>query len=126
MPNVKVVFDRIDVHNDGEALEKGKVYWKFSVNGTKVEERTSGNPMLVSSGSSIDLNSSRSVELANNQELVVNGFIAEKDKLTSGKDDTASFERSYDRSENWGDGVRTVRLTDSPLDCTLTYTIQAE
>jgi hypothetical protein len=126
MPNVKVAFDSIAVHNDGEFTQKGKIYWKLSVNGTKVDERTSGNPLLVASGSTIDLNSSRSVELADNQELVVNGFVAEKDSLTSGKDDTASFERSYDRSENWGDGVRNVRLTDSPLDCTLTYTIQAE
>ena len=126
MANIKVVFDRIDVHNDGESTEKGKLYWKFSVNGVKVDERTSGNPLLVSSGSTIDLNSSRSVELLSNQELTVTGFVAEKDSLLSGKDDTASFARSYDRSENWGDGVRTVRLTDSPLDCTLTYTIQAE
>ena len=126
MPNIKVVFDRIDVHNDGEALEKGKLYWKFSVNGIKVEERTSGNPLRVASGTSIDLNSSRSVELKSDEELTIDGFVAEKDKLTSGKDDTAAFDRAYDRSENWGDGSHDVRLTDSPLDVTLTYTISVE
>jgi hypothetical protein len=126
MANVKVTFDRVEVHKDGEATQKGKIYWKFSVNGVKVDERTSGNPMLVSSGSSIDLNSSRSVELSGDQELVVNGFIAEKDSLTSGKDETAPFERSYDRSENWGDGLQTVRLIDRGLDTTLTYKITVE
>jgi hypothetical protein len=33
MPTVSVTFQRCDVHNDGEPLEKGKFYWTLNING---------------------------------------------------------------------------------------------
>ena len=126
MPNVKVTFDRIDVNKDGEATQKGKLYWKFNVNGTKVSERTSSNPLVIGSGTPYDINTSRSFEVADNANLSISGFVAEKDGFTSGKDENAPFERTYDRSENWGDGPHDVRLVDRGLDCNVAYTIEVE
>lgn len=126
MPNVKVIFQRIDVHQDGEPLQKGKLYWRLAVNGSKVSERTSSNPLLVTNGDQVDLNVSKSIERDSDEDLIVSGFVAESDGFTSGKDENAPFTRTYDRSENWGDGEHDVRLVDRKLDVTLTYTIQAE
>jgi hypothetical protein len=126
MPNVKVTFDRIDVLGDGEAFEDGKVYWKLSVNGSVVEELSASNPRKVSSGEVIDLENSRSVELDNNQELVVSGFLAERDSGPSGKDEMLTIDRSYDRSQNWGDGKQRVDRADKKFHCVLHYTIQVE
>ena len=126
MPNVKVIFQRIDVHQDGEPLQKGKLYWRFAVNGSKVSERMSSNPLLVTNGDQVDLNVSKSIERDANEDIIVSGFVAEKDGFTSGKDENAPFTRTFDRSENWGDGEHDVRLRDRKLDVTLVYTIQAE
>jgi len=129
MPNIQVTFNRIEVSQDGDpgiTDGAGELYWTFNVNGTKVSERTSSNYRSARDGDVIDLDTSKSVELHSDQELVVSGFLAEKDQLGTGKDENAPFTRTFDRSENWGDGARQVRLQDKKLDCTLYYTIQAE
>ncbi|NHC12930.1 hypothetical protein [Motilibacter deserti] len=126
MPNVKVKFDRIQVDRKGEPLQKGKLYWKLSVNGAVVEERNKANPQLVQNGSNVDLASSRSVELKPDEDLRVSGFIAESDSLTSGKDEMLVIDRTFDRSENWGSGHQRVNRVDRGLDCTLHYDVTVE
>ena len=125
MPNIKVTFERIDINKDGEAMERGKFYYKFSVNGVKVEERLSSSPLLVSSGETITLDSSRSIELKSSENLTVDGFVAERDSGLSGKDDKATFKHVYDESEKWGNGTREARLIYRGMDCNLVYNIQA-
>lgn len=129
MPNVKVIFDRFDVNKDGDpgvTDGKGELYWKLLVNGTKVHERLSSNHLSMASGDKAEIDASKSVELDSNQELLITGYVAEKDQLGTGKDDNAPLSRSFDRSENWGDGAQSARLVDRKLDCTLYYTIQVE
>ena len=123
MPTATVTFQRIDVHNDGEPLQKGKVYWTLNVNGSKASERTASNPVRVSSGEEIDLDVSKEILLDSDQNLTVSGFVGEKDTATSGKDEHADFTRTYTPSQGWSEGERSVRLTDRRLDCTVYYTI---
>lgn len=84
------------------------------------------NPRQAGNGDSIDLDASKSVELQRNEELILSGFLAEKDQLGTGADDRAPLNRSYDASENWGDGQHQVEFNYRKMACTLHYTIQVE
>jgi hypothetical protein len=129
MANVHVTFDRIEVDQDGDpgiTDGKGDFYWTLNVNGSRVGHRAASNVLAVGDGGVIDLGASKSVELQANQDLIVSGFLAEKDQGTSGADERDDFVNTFDRSENWGDGPHQVALNDRKMACTLHYTVQAE
>ena len=126
MPSITVIFERIDVDNDGEPLQKGKLYWNFAVNGSTVTSRSSSNPTLVGSGGQVTLNQSHSIERDSNDNLTVSGFLAERDSLTSGKDDRDDFSHTWTPAQGWGEGARSYRFTDRKLDCTLHYTVEVD
>ncbi|HET6949605.1 MAG TPA: hypothetical protein VFI47_04470 [Acidimicrobiales bacterium] len=128
MANVKVTFDRIEVDDDGDpgvTDGKGDFHYRFSVNGSQVTARSSANPLAVGNGGVINLNASRSVELRPDQDLVVSGYLADKDQGTSGADEIDDFSHTYDQSENWGDGDHDVALVDKRMNCTLHYNVTA-
>jgi hypothetical protein len=129
MPNVTVSFDRIDVDQDGDpgvTDGMGEWYWTQNLNGARVGFRSVANPLSVGNGGSIDLGASRSIELRDDQELTVTGFVGEKDQLGTGSDEKATINDVFDRSQNWGDGSQEVPLADRRMSGTLYYTIQAE
>ena len=129
MANVEVSFDRIDVDDDGDpglTDGKGDFYWTLNVNGARIGYRSVSNTLAVGNGGVIDLGASTSVELQSNQDLIVSGFVADKDQGTSGADERDDFAHAFDRSQNWGDGPHQVALNDSRMACTLHYTISVE
>jgi hypothetical protein len=129
MANVTVTFDRIDVGSDGDpgiTDGGGDFFWKLSVNGSAVSQRTESNPLVVRNGGVIDLNRSRSIELRPQEVLTVSGYLNDRDQGTSGADETDSFEHEYDQSQNWGDGTHQVPLNDRDMACTLHYSVTAD
>jgi hypothetical protein len=128
MANVQVNFDRIEVDRDGDpgiSDGQGDFYWSLSVNGTTVSSRSSGNVLRRGNGDVISLDASKSVELRPQQDLIVSGFLAEKDQGTSGADERDDFAHTFDRSQNWGNGPHQVALQDRKMDVTLHYTVTA-
>ena len=126
MPNITVLFERIDVINDGENLQKGKLYWNFAVNGTTVSSRSSSSPRLEGSGGQVSLDQSHSIQRDSNDNLTVSGFLAEKDGITSGQDDRDDFTHVWTPQQDWGQGSRSYRFTDRKLDCVLHYTVEVD
>ncbi len=128
MPNVRVTFDRIDVDKDGDPAVtdgKGDFFWRFNVNGNAVTQRSEGNPHQSGNGSTINLGASKSLELKDREDLIVDGFLGENDKGFAGKDEKADFQHTYDRSERWGNGPHQVALHDRKMRATLHYSISA-
>lgn len=123
MPNITVRFERIDVNDDGEALEKGKLYWDLAVNGDSVTSRSSGNPLQVASGGHITLGQSRTVRLDRGDVLSITGFVAERDSGLSGKDDRDEIDDRFTHAVGWGAGPQEAQVVDKKLDCTLHYTV---
>jgi hypothetical protein len=130
MPNIRVVFDRIDVAQDadpGATDAKGDFYWALDVNGDRVSERLVEDPLQVGNGGTINLGQGTSVELQSGEELIVTGYLAEKDSGFAGADEREEFRHTWDESEDWGDGLHEVDFNDPDhrMACTLHYTIVA-
>jgi hypothetical protein len=120
---LKVTFIDIDVHKDGDPLDRGEIYWRLYVDGDAVTERDSGNPLTVTSGETITLGASRTVTKAAGTSLAVHGYVAEED---SGLDEIESFRHTYDAGDNWGTALpqQTAHLVDGNLDVTVIYNIK--
>lgn len=123
MAKVKVTFENIVVHNNGDGSGKGEVYWLFQVDGETVSQRTVSNVLKVPDGETIAIGASRQVTKSPGQNLTVHGSVSEKDDLS--KDESDYFSNSFKPSDRWGarEGVYTRRINDRKLDVTVSYRI---
>ena len=121
MTDIRVTFENIVVHQNGDAQKKGEVYYLMQVDGQTVAERTRTNFRKTVDNETIALNASRQVTKTAGQTLTVFGSVSEKDG-TSG-DESDSFRLELTESDNWGAGAGSRRLTDRKLDATVNYRI---
>lgn len=126
---VKVTFEKMVVHDNGDTKVgggKGELYWRFSVDGTTLVERSSSNPDKTKDGETIFLGESRVVSKprTSGAYLTIGGYVADKDGGFSGKAEQDDFSKSWSYKENWGAGTRQVNLQDGHLDVTLHYKVE--
>jgi hypothetical protein len=121
--NVQVTFNNIEVHRDGDSIDRGEVYYRLNVDGVAVSSRSSANPLTIDSPGTIPLGSSRTVAKAAGASLVVSGSVSEQD-AGANNDETGSFTHTYVAGNNWGVGAHTAHLLDRNLDVTVNYTIK--
>jgi hypothetical protein len=103
MPTIQVIFDNIEVHRDGDPIDRGELYWSLRVDGVSVSTRSSANPMTIDSPNTIPLGSSRTVAKALSDHLAVSGSVSEQDP-GNGNDELAPFNHDYVAGNNWGVG----------------------
>jgi hypothetical protein len=120
---LKITFIDMDVHSDGDKIGKGKLYWSFKVDGAVVSSRSVGNPLIIGSGGTVSLGTSRTVTKSGaiGSELTVNGTLSEYDSLD--RDESDSFQHNYTAADSWGTGLRQANFSDGPLNVTLNYII---
>ena len=121
--NLQVTFTSIDVHRDGDPIDRGELYWSLRVDGVAVSTRFSAQPLTIDSPGAISLGSSRTVAKAASASLVVSGSVSEFDSGAN-NDESGAFTHSYVAGNNWGVGSHTAHLLDSNLDVTVYYTIK--
>ncbi|GAB4460578.1 MAG: hypothetical protein OHK0029_24820 [Armatimonadaceae bacterium] len=125
MADRKVVLEKIVVHNNGDRMGKGELYWAISANSQEISLRDRKNPHKTKDGETIFLGDHLTVSnLTDSDTLKIDGWVSEKDGVLSGSDEKADFSHIYSRRDNWGMGSYDVRLQDHPLDVTLSYRIE--
>ena len=122
MATIQVIFDNIEVHRDGDVVDRGEVYWNLKVDGVSVEHRSSSNPMTVDSPRTISLGGSHTVVKFLSDHLTVSGSVSEEDP-GGGNDELTTFTHDYVEGNNWGVGQHSAHRFDKNLDVTVNYTI---
>jgi hypothetical protein len=121
---LKVTFTDIEIHKDGDPIDRGDICWSLKVDGAIVTSRSSANPYKIGSGGNIPLGVSSIVTKSGavGTKLVVSGSVSEVD---SGVDESASFSQSYVAAGNWGTGnVQSAPLSDKNMSVTVHYIIE--
>jgi hypothetical protein len=121
--NLQVTFNSIEVHRDGDPIDRGELYWRLNVDGVAVSTRSGANPLTFDSGGDISLGSSRAVAKSATASLVVSGSVSEQD-AGANNDEMGAFTHTYVAGNNWGVGAHTAHLVDRNLDVTVNYTIK--
>jgi hypothetical protein len=121
--NLQITFTDIEVHRDGDPIDRGELYWSLRVDGVSVSSRSAVTPLTIDSPGAISLGSSRTVAKSAGASLLVSGSVSEQDSGPN-NDETGSFSHTYVAGNNWGVGSHTAHLLDSNLDVTVKYTIK--
>jgi hypothetical protein len=121
--DLQVVFNNIEIHRDGDPIDRGEIYFYLRVDGVNVASRSGANPLTIDSGGVISLGNSRAVAKSPSASLVVSGSVMEQDAGAS-NDELGSFTHTYVAGNNWGVGGHSAHLVDRNLDVTVNYTIK--
>lgn len=116
MQSVKVSIDVIEVIKDGDPSGKGELYWYFSADSTKIDQRGVNNARKTASGENVPIGKSVTVHKNTGETLRVYGSVSDKDSGFDGADETGSFNLFFTEVENWGAGVIDQSITDGPLN----------
>ena len=118
---LKVTIKNMSVHNNGERVGKGELFWRFDIDGEKLVELPINNPRKTNDGELISLGESRIVSKNGNDTLDISGTISEKDFPS--KDENVTFTQQFTEANGWGVGTHDVNRKDGKLDVTVHYEI---
>lgn len=122
---VRVIFDRISIHDDAETGE-GELILNMNVNGQAIRFPSSGTRGM-NSGRDITLGSTFEVTLNTTQDLTIFVRGTEDDGgLTGGNDDMGFVSKIFSSSANWGQGSHSDR-SNCPDGCyTIHYRVEVQ
>ncbi|MBV1924856.1 MAG: hypothetical protein KUG68_12600 [Flavobacteriaceae bacterium] len=125
---VKISLTSLKVYDNGDPSHEtnGELFYKFKINERTFVEQSRSRPTKVRDGQTINFNNQKTIENVNQKrdEIIFEGFVADKDSGFNKKDEKASFKVTFNWRNKFKKGTNTIYLRDGRLWVKLNYKVE--